>query len=364
MKIKCMKRNLLKAVRMVKKAIRKTTSVYTEAVFLKTENDYLELTTNNMTSGIQTRTLVEVLEVGDCCVYCEQLEKVLDLMPEREDIVLETKGSELLVRSGSVKMKLCTMDTEKFNSLKSEEDDAVEFELSECLFREIVRDVMFAASNDRQDKKMASIFLHIQDNELSLTALDGHRIARRNIKINTHGEKAKCMIEYKELVNIVSLFSDDLMNVMHLRIGKNSFVIQNKEIYASGQIVDGEYFAIDKFMDIANAPIQTTVMIEKEELEQALLRCEYAIDSTKPMILEIGKTLKMTADSNRASIDEEIAANITGTELKIGMNPKYLRDIIKVYPGDSVKIEFINAKSPIYIFKDGYFYLLLPVNIK
>lgn len=70
-------------------------------------------------------------------------------------------------------------------------------------------------------------------------------------------------------------------------------------------------------------------------------------------------------DSSLGSMNEEIEIKKEGQDLKIGFNPKFLMDALRVIDDDEIDIYMINAKSPCFIRNadDTYVYLILPVNM-
>ena len=62
--------------------------------------------------------------------------------------------------------------------------------------------------------------------------------------------------------------------------------------------------------------------------------------------------------------EEYVEIQKEGADLKIGFNPKFLTDALKVISDETVSLSFVNPKSPCFIKddEDTYLYLILPVN--
>ena len=65
------------------------------------------------------------------------------------------------------------------------------------------------------------------------------------------------------------------------------------------------------------------------------------------------------------SMNEEIEINKEGKDLKIGFNPKFLMDALRVIDDEEIDIYMMNSKSPCFIRNEdnSYIYLILPVSI-
>ena len=77
-------------------------------------------------------------------------------------------------------------------------------------------------------------------------------------------------------------------------------------------------------------------------------------------------SIYLKIDSSRGdSMNEEIEIKKEGKDLRIGFNPKFLMDALRVIDDEEVDIYMVNAKSPCFIRNEdnSYIYLILPVSI-
>ena len=113
---------------------------------------------------------------------------------------------------------------------------------------------------------------------------------------------------------------------------------------------------------------ETKFAINKREFYNCIDRASLFIKESdkKPIILNIeNSSLYLKIDSSYGSMNEELEINKEGKDIRIGFNPKFLMDALKVIDDDNVDIYMTNSKSPCYIKNDeaGYTYLILPVSI-
>ena len=85
----------------------------------------------------------------------------------------------------------------------------------------------------------------------------------------------------------------------------------------------------------------------------------------RPVILNItDNNILLSVKSTLGEGKEEVEVEKEGKDIKIGFNPKFLLDALKVIDDETVTLTFVNAMSPCFI-RDGegsYIYLILPVN--
>ena len=72
----------------------------------------------------------------------------------------------------------------------------------------------------------------------------------------------------------------------------------------------------------------------------------------------------MKINSQLGSMSDTLEIEKEGKDLKIGFNPKFILDALRVIDDEKITVYFLNAKAPCFI-KDeeqSYIYMVLPVN--
>ena len=106
----------------------------------------------------------------------------------------------------------------------------------------------------------------------------------------------------------------------------------------------------------------------KKELQECIDRAGLLLkdDAKKPIILNIEENiLSLEVASNMGSMNESMFIVKEGEKLRIGFNPKFLLEMLRVIDDEEVFMYFTNAKTPCTVRdeKDSYVYLVLPVNL-
>ena len=70
-------------------------------------------------------------------------------------------------------------------------------------------------------------------------------------------------------------------------------------------------------------------------------------------------------NSSMGKMNEKMEIEKEGNDLKIGFNPKFLTDALKVIDDENIYLYFSSPKSPCFIRDDeeNYTYMILPVNL-
>ena len=68
--------------------------------------------------------------------------------------------------------------------------------------------------------------------------------------------------------------------------------------------------------------------------------------------------------SSAGSMSDDVDIEMEGKELKIGFNPKFILDALRVIDDEDILIYFLNSKAPCFIRDEeqSYIYMVLPVN--
>ena len=141
------------------------------------------------------------------------------------------------------------------------------------------------------------------------------------------------------------------------------FCFDETSVYT--RLVDGEYFRIDNMI---SREYQTEVLANRREFISCLDRSSLLIKEgdNRPIVLNIiDGFIEINIQSSYGSLSEDLDVEKQGKDLRIGFNPRFLGDALKVIDEDDVHIYFVNGKAPGYIKdeEENYIYMILPVNV-
>jgi len=88
-------------------------------------------------------------------------------------------------------------------------------------------------------------------------------------------------------------------------------------------------------------------------------------DDKRPLVFDIeDDEIDLTLKSGMGTMRESIPVSKEGKDMKIGFNPKYLLDMLRVIDDEEISMYMVNTKAPCFIRneKEDYLYVILPVN--
>ena len=213
MKIVCYKDNILKALNSVVKGVAsKTTMPILEGILIQTNDKEIKLTTYDLEIGIEYIMECEVKEQGSTVVNAIMFSEIIRKLPDTEISITLNENNLLEIECEGALYKLATMNPEEFPELpKIEIENSIDLEQS--ALKNMIRKTIFAVSNDENRPIFSGCLFEIKDNKLNVVAIDGFRLALRNINLPVAVNDFKAVIPAKTLNEVIKIISDSFVKV-------------------------------------------------------------------------------------------------------------------------------------------------------
>ena len=365
MKIICKKTDLAKAVQTVAKAVpAKATTSILECLLLRAEKEEITLTGNNLELGIETVMPGNIEEEGSIAIQAKVFGEIVRKLPEG-DVVLETgEKDQATVRCKKTKYNLSVKSAEEYTCIPDMERKN-HVTISEFDLKEAIRQTIFSVADTSSKKAMTGELWEINGKELKIVALDGHRISLRKIKLKKEYEPRKVIVPGKTLAEIIKIIGGDPEKEIAVYFTENHIQFEIENTRAISRLIDGEYL---KSGAVIIKRLWNKNQSSKKGLQECIDRASLLLkdDAKKPIILNIEENiLSLEAASNMGSMNESMFVVKEGEKLRIGFNPKFLLEMLRVIDDEEVFMYFTSAKTPCTVRdeKDSYVYLVLPVNL-
>ena len=364
MKLICSKTNLLKGVNIVSKAVpTRTTMAILECILIDASTNEIKLMANDMELGIETKIEGEIVERGvialDAKIFSEMVRKLPD-----NDVTIETDSSfKTVISCEKSKFNIIGKSGDDFSYIPYiERNDSIV--ISQFTLKEVIRQTIFSISDNDNNKIMTGELFEINDNQLKVVSLDGHRISIRTIELKNHYENKKVIVPGKTLQEISKIIPGSAEEDVIIYISDNHIVFEFETTTVVSRLIEGEYFKIDQML---SSDYETKVKINKRELLNCIDRSTLLVKEgdKKPIIMNITDgNMELKINSFIGSMNEDIDIEKDGKDIMIGFNPKFFIDALRVIDEEEVSLYMVNPKAPCFI-KDEegtYTYLILPVN--
>ena len=364
MKIVCNKSDLLKGVNISLRAVpTRTTMTILECILIDATESEIKLTSNDMELGIETVIEGEIVERGKAALDAKFLSEIIRKLPDSE-ITIET--DENYVATITCEKSVFTIsgkDGDDFSYLPYiERENSIV--ISQFDLKEVIRQTIFSIGDNGSNIIMTGELFEVNDNELKVVSLDRYRVSIRNVKLKNTYENIKVIVPGKTLNELIKNIPGDAESDVTVYFTNNHIVFEFDETVVISRLIEGEFFKINQMITKDH---ETKITVNKREFLDCLDRATLLVKegNKKPVILDITDgSIKINIVSSIGKMNEDIDIEKEGKDIKIGFDPKFLIDALRVIDDEVVSMYFMNSKAPCTIRDDEnkYIYLVLPVN--
>ena len=364
MKLICSKSNLLHGVNIVSKAVpTRTTMAILECILIDASANEIKLTANDMELGIETKIEGEIAERGVIALDAKIFSEIVRKLPD-SDVTIETDASfKTTITCEKAKFNIVGKSGDDFSYIPYIERNEP-IVMSQFTLKEVIRQTIFSIADNDNNKLMTGELFEIEENDLKVVSLDGHRISIRNIELKNNYSHKKVVVPGKTLQEVSKILPGSAEDEVSIFLTDNHIVFEFENTTVVSRLIEGEYFKIEQML---SSDYETNVKINKRELLDCIDRATLLVKEgdKKPIIMNITDgTMELKINSFIGSMNEDIDISKEGKDILIGFNPKFFIDALRVIDEEEVTLYMVNPKAPCFIKDDEgtFIYLILPVN--
>ncbi|MDE5779324.1 MAG: DNA polymerase III subunit beta [Lachnospiraceae bacterium] len=365
MKISCSKSSLMNGINIVSKAVSaKSTMTNLQCILIEASLSEIKLVANNIEIGIETIIEGNIMEAGKIALDAKILSDFVRKLPDSEILIDTNDNYQVHIRCERLESNLPGTSGEDFNYLPEISKDKY-MSISQFSLKEVIRQTIFSISDQENTKIMTGELFEINNDILKVVSLDGHRISIRSVQLKESFDNMKVIVPGKTLNEISKIISGGVDDEIRLYMTDKHILFEFEQTKVVSRLLEGEFYRIEQM--ISN-DYETRIDVNKTEFLNSIDRSTLFIRESdrKPIILNIEQSsIHLNINSSLGSMNEELEIKKEGKDLRIGFNPKFLMDALRVIDDETVTIYMVNAKSPCFIRNEdsSYIYVILPVSI-
>lgn len=326
-------------------------------------NNKLTLKSTNLDVGLEIDIKVKILEEGSLAVPANVLLGVLSSIKEN-DLVFETLENNLKISSNKNSVIIKCLPLDDFPSIpKLNIDQSLKINSHDLLLG--FKSVWYSASNSNIKPELGSVFVHKGDNGLVFASTDSFRLAEKTVNTKINNDFPQTLIPYKNVAEIIKLF-EDYKGEIEIIFEKNQAAFLIDGIYVVSRLVDGTF---PDYKQIIPKSFATTATVLKSDLINAIKTSNIFSDTLNQVKLRVdikNKSLNIESKNNEVGeYKESIKANVSGDEIELNFNNKYITDCMQSIPGESLTLNFGGPGKPLLISgttDKSFLYIVMPMN--
>ena len=362
MKIKLLKENLLEGIQIVQNVVsNKSTLPILSNILLETRGNMLKLYSTDLDIGVSCEIPVEIIEEGAITIPAKRFSDIIKEMPVGDITISAKKNNQVDIEGNKCRFKLLGLPKEEFPKFPEFKDKEI-IKVEQKILKEMIRMTSFSVSHEESRYILNGIFFEIANDNISLVATDGKRLAKMNQKIGISLKKDLFFILPIKAIHEISRNLKD-EGTVSLIMGSNQILFDIDGILIATRVIEGEF---PNYKQVIPTPITPKIKIDTQYFLSAIRRANLlATPDFQAIKIEVFSdkivVSKTTPDVGESR--EEVLVQYGGKELIVGFNPLFLIDFLKNINEKEIELELSGSDKAGVIRFDNYIYLVLPMRI-
>ena len=367
MKFSCEKYLIQQACAVASRAVAsKSPMPALEGLLIEASSD-VKITGYDLKKGIYTSFPADVSDPGSIVVNAKLFGEIIRSLPD--DIVyLSSEGMKISISCGASDFVVMGSDSAEYPELPSVDMKNC-ISIPQNILGKMISQIIFAVSDNESRPVYTGALFDVEEDTLSVVAVDGFRLALRKEKIEKGSlENCSFIVPGAALSDVEKLCSDT-EDIAEITVGSKhiSFVIDNTVLVS--RRLEGEFLNYKKSIP---ADFSIVAVMNRAEFLGAVNRVSLVIDEkTKtPVRLSVmEESIGLSCRTGIGNADDQCAARrIEGSDITIGFNNRFLIDALRAAPADDIRFCLNTASSPAVMTagdsSDSFSYMILPVRLR
>ncbi|KKR70513.1 MAG: polymerase III subunit beta protein [Candidatus Nomurabacteria bacterium GW2011_GWB1_40_7] len=364
MKIECSMEKIKDAISQAERITGKNLTLpILNSILLIASGKSLKLRATNLNLGIEIEIPAKIEKEGTLAVSGSVLNAVFSNVSQNENVYLEEKDGNLLIKTKKSQTKLKSQPHDDFPTIPTVSGTSFEIESKKLI--EGIKSVYYSSSVSDIKPEISSVFMYANGENLVFVSTDSFRLAEKKIKTKEFTETMRILIPFKNVAEILKVFGE-FQDALKVCFNKNQISFSSDNIYLTSRVIDGIF---PDYRQIIPKESLTEAVVLKQDLLNALKLSNVFSDKFNQVNLKIlpkEKILELSSANNDIGENKTyLDAVINGEEIELGFNYKYFLDCFQSIATDSVSIKLSGNSKPIIIspVSDSSFtYLIMPMN--
>jgi len=362
MKIEVAKNVLLNGIQKVQNVIStRATLPILSNMLVEAQQGKLKLTATDLDIGISCAIPVDTQEPGMITIPAKRFGDIIKELPDDSVSINTKKNNLIIIETKSCQFKIMGLPYEDFPRLPEFKEGGV-IKIGQAALKEMLILTSFAVSLDETRYILNGILFKINQNNLTLVATDGKRLAVIDRQLTQNTEKdLHIIVPLKTIHELNRNLQEE--GELSILLGNNQILFDLGGVVIISRLIEGEF---PDYQQVVPSASENKINIHREQFLLAVKRA--ALLSTpdyQAVKLEVFKN-KLVVSKSTPDIGEsreEVAIEYQGKEIAIGFNPTYLMDVLKNLKEEKIQFELSDTEKPGVIRIGGYVYIVLPMRL-
>ncbi|MEM9089064.1 MAG: DNA polymerase III subunit beta [Cyanobacteria bacterium P01_F01_bin.53] len=338
------------------------------------ETQQITLVGFDETLGIQTSFAAQVDTSGSLTLPAKLLGDIVSRLPNEDIDISEDDDEPVVTLSCSAgRYQVRGLSAEDYPKLP-EVNNPEPIQVSADALIEGLRGALFATSSDETKQVLTGVHLTADDESLEFAATDGHRLAVVKTVDETGAPASTLAMNVtipgkalRELERILQIYPSN--EPVAFQLDQTQVVFDLGQQRITTRLLEGQY---PNYRQLIPKQFERQMTVDRKQLMSSLERIAVMADQrnniVKLSVTNETQALAMSVEAQEVGSGlETLPAQITGEDLEIAFNVRYLLEGLKALPTSEVQIQCNSATSPSVLTPLGGLkmtYLVMPVQIR
>lgn len=351
---------------------RKNTMPILSSILLEARGSELLVSATDLELFLRSRYPVQIVKEGLVTAPAKKIFEIVRELPEGEVRLTAGDKGWLRIEVGRSRFKVMSLPKDDFPALPVvQEGEKIECPAS--LLVEAIEKTSFAMSHDQTRQALNGILLEIEpvggdEADLRLVATDGHRLAfiQRRSRAAVSGNRG-VIVPRKAITEVRKLIGDEAAAAaVELSFQENRLIFRVGTSQLLTRLVDGQF---PDYQQVIPSGGTRLAVVGRESFYHAVRRVSTVTADRVNLVKFSFSADRVSVTATNPEIGEateDVEAEVTGGSVEIGLNARYMLDVFSVIKQEKVLIEMNEALSPVLVRPlgdDGYRCVVMPMRL-
>jgi len=307
---------------------------------------------------------VQVEETGEVIIPADRLAAIVRESVD-EVLVLEASDGKCEIRGADSHFTIYGQEPGQYPLVPGFEGDA-EIEIGLSNLQAGIEQCLFATAKESSRYAINGVLWEIKGKNLMMVATDGRRLAWRRVKLTSapKGEVPSNLIVPGKAMGLLDKVGGSEKDTVAVKLLDNQIVMSCANVVISSNLVEGNF---PKYEDIIPTDYDKKLTLSTEATLSAVRRASLLANEESKGIqisLEKDKIVFSGRAPETGDAQVETVLDYKGEPIKVGFNPQFLIDALRVIRAADFELELGEPDRP-GLLKSGkdFLYVLMPINL-
>ncbi len=292
----------------------------------------------DLEKGLRTSVECKIFREGKYVISGSKILQIIRALPDGEITIDIDTSLRAVITGGNSSFEIAVSPGEDFPSMPMFKGDR-RYSIPQYMLRRMINETIFAAAVNDQRAALNGELLKIEDGKMTMVACDSSRLSCICCDASDELPPCEIIIPAKFLSELSRMLRDSEDEVTMI-IGNKHIIFKMDQIYFFCRMIESKYL---DYKRVIPRSFETVAYVDPSELRGAIERASIISEdklggNSKAQVKFAvgGNKIDISAVSTSGSIFETVGAAITGEDVTIGFNCRYLFDALRAIP-DSVQ---------------------------